>query len=72
VKIARVEVPKNISNEAHLELISITGQTIKNINVNANYGVQEVVMEDVPKGVYYFRLVDRLSNEVLNQKIIKQ
>ena len=72
VKVARVEIPENISNEAHLELISVTGQTIKNINVNSDNGIQEVLMEDVVSGIYYIRLIDRLSNEVLNQKIIKQ
>ena len=72
VKVARIEIPDNISNEAHLELISTTGQTIKTINVNADFGVQEVMMEDVVSGVYFIRLVDRLSNDVINQKIIKQ
>ena len=70
--IARIQLNENISSEAHLELVTMTGQTIKMVNVTSDQGVQEVMMNDLPSGVYYIRLVDRLSNEVLNQKIIKQ
>ena len=69
---ARVQLTENISEEAHIELISATGQTIKTVNVTASNGVQEIMMGDVAPGLYYIRLVDRLSNDVLNQKIIKQ
>jgi len=70
--VARIQLTPNLSPEAHIELISVTGQKIKTVNVSSNNNAQELMMEDVPAGVYYVRLVDRLSNEVLNQKIIKQ
>ena len=70
--VARIQLTPNLSPEAHIELISVTGQKIKTVNVSSNNNAQEMMMEDVPAGVYYVRLVDRLSNEVLNQKIIKQ
>ena len=70
--VARVQLTENISEESHIELISSTGQVVKTINVTSNNGVQEVMMGDIAPGIYYIRLVDRLSNNVLNQKIIKQ
>ena len=68
---ANIHLDENISEEAHLELMTVTGQQIEVFPINQVGGVKEISLKNLPSGVYYLKLVDRTTNEKITRKLFK-
>jgi len=69
--VARIRLDGVVSDNAVLQLVSVTGQLIRTVAVTNVGGIQEINLEDVQSGVYFLNLIDS-SEEKVFQKVIKQ